>query len=132
MSDAENVRKFLKELRTNPRARNLVKNFRAPASDEEAAAGYVRLAEALGYSIPPEKMKAGLQALEEEVRSRSTGVENAVGRIGEEELEDVSGGSSGAWYPMYCQEQFVENEWCWYADSCSGVINNYTEILEET
>ena len=127
----DKVSKFLKELQTDPNIHRLARSIRPPKNDEEAVNGYIRLAEELGYAISREEMAEGLAALAREQRKQSDGTGKAVSRVDEEELELVAGGFEDAWYPTYCKDQFVEGQWCWYADSCSRVINDYGEVISE-
>ena len=125
----DKVKKFLKVLQIDPNAQRLARRMQTPESDEEAVDGYVRLAETLGFDISHTEMAEGLQTLAKEQHGKTARTEKRIGRISEEELEDVSGGSQGAWYPAYCKDQFVEGQWCWYADSCAQVINYYDDVI---
>lgn len=131
ISSPDQVRKFMKVLQTDLRVQRLARSLRAPETDEEAIESYVRLAAASGFTISREEMAKGLESLAQEKREQSAAAEKATGRLEEEELDRVVGGYPGAWYPAYCKDQFVENQWCWYADSCTGVINNYSDVIDE-
>ena len=127
----DNVRRFLKALQTDPRAQRIARGFTAPTNDDEAVKGYTRLSEALGFSIPEEEMRTGLQSLAAEMRDKTERNIKKTGRLAEEDLDGVAGGNPGAWYPSYCKDVFVEDQWCWYADSCAAVINHYDEVIQE-
>ena len=126
---AKKVRKFLKELQTDPNIHRLARNIEPPANDEEAVDGYIRLAEELGHAISREEMAEGLKTLAQEQRKQSEQTGKTISIVDEEELDKVAGGFEDAWYPTYCKDQFVEGQWCWYADSCSQVINDYGEVI---
>ena len=131
VASVDRVKKFLKALQTNLPAQQMARSFDMPQNDEEAVEGYVRLARKMGLDISREEMTAGLHSLTQAVRENTASAEQKIVQIQEEDLDEVTGGTSGAWYPSYCQELFEEDKWCWYADACSGPINNYTDVIEE-
>ena len=117
------VKEFLKVLSQDQKAQALLRQEREPASAEEAAARYAAIAEKLGFSLPEEQMLAFLK--EQEERQKKLTAETAEqfekAALSEDALDEVAGGKGDD----ACTETFDAGEWCWFADSCSYVINLY-------
>ena len=108
------VQKFLETLRTDPKARELIKAMPVPKNDQEAADGYAGLAKELGFDLTVDEIMEGLKSLEQKQKAQSDKV-----TLDADELDRVAGGKDG------CSDTHVPGEWCWFTDSCSYVILYY-------
>ena len=45
------------------------------------------------------------------------------------DLDKVAGGADGDTHPDMYDSSFSEGEWCWFSDSCSYVISDYSDYL---
>ena len=116
------ISKFLKTLNQDAEAKELLRNQPKPASDEEAAAAYVCVAEKMGFSVTKEEMLNSLKGLELIQRMKTGHSEADVKKaLDENDLEQVAGGGEDP----RCLDSFSPGEWCWFSDSCSYIITGY-------
>ena len=88
----EEAKKFLQELKTNERGKELLKAKGKPQNAEECAAFYAEAAEALGYHFSAEDIKAAVEDLKREQLARSDAAEKEIRELDPEELDKVAGG----------------------------------------
>ena len=111
------VQKFLDALRSDPKARELVKAIPAPKNDQEAAEAYVRIAKELGFDLTADEIQAGLKGMEQAQKTQSEKV-----TLDMDDLANVAGGADER-----CDSTFDKGEWCWFSDSCSYLISFYPD-----
>ena len=115
------INEFLLALKQDDRAKELLKNHPKPESDEEAAGVYASIAEKMGFQVTKEDIVEGLKGLEKIQRTKTDAdVKQA---LDEDALEQVAGGGADP----RCSDTFSRGEWCWFTDSCSYVINSYSD-----
>lgn len=113
------IKAFFKALRDDPKAKALLKEMKEPAEAEEAAAAYSAIAEKLGLSLPEDQLRAFLSSRESRCRELAEQAEKKA--LDEEAMDQVAGGADH----NECDTTFTDNEWCWFSDYCSVVINGY-------
>ena len=85
---------FLKALRTDPKAKELLKESGEPANAEEAAEQYAAIAEKLGFDVKKENILRFLNAKEKLHQAQTMNAESAVKEaLDEEALDSVAGGA---------------------------------------
>ena len=113
------IKKFLKTLATDPKARELLKGSSA-STIEEIAKVYAGAAKELGFQVEKAELVKFLEAEEKYSKEKAAKAEQTVKEaLNEDELETVAGGG--------CADTFAPGEWCFFTDSCSVVINYYTD-----
>ena len=131
----ENIMQFLKALKTDPRAAELVKGRATPRNDQEAIASYAELAQALGCSLSKEEITEALSAMVRERKEKTAKTESEIGKlvIHEEALDQVAGGaidfmpdgSPERADKKACSATYDSGDWCWWTDMCDNLIDLY-------
>ena len=116
----EKIKALMEAVKNDTKAMEMVKALGAPKNDEEAVAGYLKVAETLGFSITKEELYEGLKAIMAEQKAASDFTAEKIS-LEEAELEHVAGGTNGA-----CSDTYTDGEWCWFTDSCSLIISYYS------
>ena len=79
----EKTLEILKEIKADPKAKELFKGMEKPKSPDEAIAAYAQVAEKLGYGITEKDIR---EAIKQEETKRKAKIDKVV--AGMEELED--------------------------------------------
>ena len=116
------MKDFLDKIKNDPEVKEMIKALPVPKNDEEALAGYQSVAKQLGFDLSKEDVIAALKALAEEQRAKTDKIS-----LDDEALEHVAGGAGNE----LCHDTFDEGEWCWFTDSCSYVITDYSAELRK-
>ena len=116
------LKELLAKLKKDPKAIELLKAAKEPATIDEAADLYVSIGNQLGIKVSREAVLAYMksrQALQQKVTENAE--KNVKKALDEEDLDAVAGGGELACASTYDHS----GEWCWVSDSCSMVINYY-------
>ena len=117
----EEVRKFLEEMKTNPKAKQMIENLVVPRNDKQAIEGYYSVAKALNYSFSPEELTEGLIDVAKEKKEKTKEAANQVKQsVSEEDLDQVAGGQL-----LSCESTADPGEWCWLSDYCDVIVTDY-------
>jgi hypothetical protein len=101
----------------------MMKAAKEPPNMEEAAAQYAEIAEKAGISVTKEAIQELLEEKEKVQQAATAKAESAVKEaLDPEDLDQVAGGKDPR-----CADSFNRGEWCWFTDSCSYVINSYSD-----
>ena len=120
----EEVKQFLQEISTDPKAKGLMKGMKEPENVREAAAVYHEVAEKLGYQLTKNDIKTILAFMEKNQKEQTAKTECSVKQaLDDSALDAVAGGGEN--YDN-CDSTAYEGEWCWFSDSCSLIINYYS------
>lgn len=113
---------LLQQMKTDPRAAELVRGMPAPTNDEEAIACYTDLAVKLGSDMSKEEITEGFRALSREQQARTEAARREMEKaaVGEDALDVVAGGATGKDREPY------DDDYCWWSDSCDRMINFYS------
>ena len=128
---------FLKELQSSPKAKELTAGMKTPESEEETARVYTDLAKKLGYSLTAEEIQKAAKVLAEEQRSKTAKAIDSMEKtpLSEDALEAVAGGEGDgnreAIGNSGCDSTHSPGEWCWFNDSCSYLIWDYSDPYTE-
>ena len=116
------VKELLEKLKKDPKAIELLKAAKEPATIEEAADLYVSIGNQLGINVTRAAVLAYLKGRQVLQQKLTENAEKSVKEaLGDEALEAVAGGGE-----LACESTYDHNgEWCWASDSCSLVINYY-------
>ena len=90
----ETAIKFLRELRTNEKAKELLQGRERPKSKDEAIKAYVEIAAELGEDISPEDFARALEEIEAEIHQRTEAVSSDMQELKDDDLGDVAGGGA--------------------------------------
>ena len=124
----EQAREFLRALRTDPRAKELLSERQIPESDAEASEAYAEIAGKLGYALTAEQIAAEAESIAQELLAASAEAEDDARELDSQELEMVVGGDDDPCknHQHYsCSSTFEDGEWCWFSDACETIINKY-------
>lgn len=113
----ESAVKFLRGLRTNEKAKELLQGREKPKSKEDVIKAYVEVAAELGERISAEDLAAAMEALEAEIHQKTEAAASEMKELNDDEVDNVAGGEKG------CVNDY--EGWCWLNDMCYAVNNRY-------
>ena len=117
----ESAIKFLRELKTNEKAKELLEGRERPKNKDEALKAYAEIAAELGEEISPEDFARALEEIEAEIHQKTEAVSADMEELKDDDLENVAGGKENP----ECKETVDYSEWCGINDSCSIGWNFY-------
>ena len=115
----ESAIKFLRELKTNEKAKDLLQGREKPKSKEDAIKAFAEVAKELGEDISPEDFAQALEEIEAEIHQKTKAVSADMQELEDDDVENVAGGTIECGEPM----QRLINRFCWDNDVCSIYIN---------
>ena len=115
----ESAIKFLRELRTNEKAKELLQGMERPKNRDDAIKAYAEIAKELGEDISPEDFAQALEEIEAEIHQKTEAVSADMVELEDDDVENVAGGTIECGEPM----QRLINRFCWDNDVCSIYIN---------
>ena len=115
----ESAIKFLRELKTNEKAKDLLQGRERPKTKEDAIKAYAEVAKELGEDISPEDIAKALEEIEAEIHQKTEAVSADMVELEDDDVENVAGGTIECGEPM----QILINRFCWENDVCSIHIN---------
>ena len=118
----ESAIKFLRELKTNEKAKELLEGRERPKSKDDAIKAYVEIAAELGEDISPEDFARALEEIEAEIHQRTEAVSADMVELQDDDLEGVAG---GYWEENGCADTYSLLSLCWEIDYCYFSISNY-------
>lgn len=113
----ESAVKFLRGLKTNEKAKELLQGREKPKSKEDVIKAYVEVAAELGERISAEDLAAAMEALEAEIHQKTEAAASEMKELNDDEVGNVAGGEKG------CVNDY--EGWCWLNDMCHAVNNRY-------
>ena len=117
------IEEFIEEIRTSPRAAELLNGKEAPKTPEEAVEMFAAVAKELGYDLTAEELGAYIREQDEARRARTDDQAEGVRRLDDSEVAEVSGGGEHA----DCKDTFKDYENCWFNDACDAVLHSYPD-----
>lgn len=118
----ESAIKFLRELRTNEKAKELLQGRKKPKSKEDVIKAYVEIATALGEDISAEDIAQALEEIEAEIHQKTEAVSADMVELEDDDLEGVAGGfyTYVNWVQVYdkCVYDFKDTS-CASEDACT-------------
>ena len=118
----ESAIKFLRELRTNEKAKELLQGRERPKTKEDAIKAYAEVAKELGEDISPEDITQALKEIEAEIHQKTEAVSADMQELKDDDVENVAGGI----HPeiLKCGEAMQAIfDLCWKNDVCSISVN---------
>ena len=115
----ESAIKFLRELKTNEKAKELLQGRETPKNKEDAIKAYAEVAKELGEDISAEDITQALKEIEAEIHQKTEAVSADMVELEDDDVENVAGGTIECGEPM----QRLINRFCWENDVCSIHIN---------
>ena len=88
----ETAIKFLRELRTNEKAKELLQGMEKPKNKDDAIKAYAEIAAKLGEDISQEDFAWSLEEIEKEIHQRTETVSADMEELEDDDLEGVAGG----------------------------------------
>lgn len=113
----ESAVKFLRGLRTNEKAKELLQGREKPKSKEDVIKAYVEVAAELGERISAEDLAAAMEALEAEIHQKTEAAASEMKELNDDDVEKVAGGAE------WCENDF--EGWCSSNDFCVIFENKY-------
>ena len=95
----ESAIKFLRELRTNEKAKELLQGRERPKNREDTIKAYAEVAAELGEDISAEDFAEALEEIEAEIHQKTEAVSANMIDLEDDDVEDVAGGG-----PIDCEE----------------------------
>ena len=140
----ESAIKFLRELRTNEKAKELLRGRERPKDKEDAIKAYAEVAAELGEDISPEDFAQVLEEIEAEIHQKTETVSSDMKELEDDDLQDVAGGfyrididakkkestlralKISSYEKVYnqCRSDYVDTN-CWRSDACSVTVHYY-------
>ena len=117
----ESAIKFLRELKTNEKAKELLQGRERPKSKDEAIKAYAEIAAELGEDISPEDFARALEEIEAEIHQKTEAVSADMVELDDDDLEGVAGGKD---HPE-CENTVDYSDWCGLNDWCVNFDNQY-------
>lgn len=131
----EKVKAFFDEIKTDPKAAELLNGMEPPKTAEEEAAAYLAAAKELGYDMTAEDLAAYMQEAAEEQKRKTEANAAEIELLPDEELENAVGGSCNSvtteGYCLVkskkeeCKYTFHHRENCWFTDACDMLFLFY-------
>lgn len=116
----ETVKEFLKELKSNPKAAELLKGKEAPKSAEEQLATLTDAAKALGYDLTAEDFSAFMEEQAAALKARTEAQVKGIQTLDDSEVSAVSGGED-----HFCADTYKKGEFCFVLDYCEVLSYRY-------
>ena len=88
----ESAIKFLRELKTNEKAKELLQGMERPKNRDDAIKAYAEVAKELGEDISPEDIAKALEEIEAEIHQKTEAVSADMVELKDDDLEGVAGG----------------------------------------
>ncbi len=129
----EEIKKFLLAISKDQKVKDMMKGSEEPKTMEEASELYYGIAQKLGCKFSKEELLETMKKVENAKKITAEKVKEKVKKALEEaDLNVVAGGvctNTVDADPIHsaCQDTFNYGEWCWMSDSCSMVINDYSD-----
>ena len=118
----EKTLEILKEMKADPKAKELFEGMEKPKSPDEAIAAYAQVAEKLGYGITVEDIREAIAQEEARRKARNDKVVSDIAELDDDEVEDVAGGIHPEF--LKCGEAMQAIfDLCWKNDVCSISVN---------
>ena len=118
----ESAVKFLRELRTNEKAKELLQGRERPKNKEDAIKAYAEVAKELGEDISPEDFAQALEEIEAEIHQKTKAVSADMEELKDDDLEGVAGGYGAE---NGCAGTFSAFSSCDEVDYCFFSISHY-------
>ena len=119
----ETAIKFLRELRTNEKAKELLQGMEKPKNKDDAIKAYAEVAKELGEDISAEDITQALKEIEAEIHQKTEAVSANMIDLEDDDLEDVAGGTTPLPSSGGCGLTQKILDMCWKNDVCSVGIN---------
>ena len=118
----ESAIKFLRELKTNEKAKELLEGRERPKSKDEALKAYAEVAKELCEDISPEDFAEALEKIEAEIHQKTKAVSADMEELKDDDLEGVAG---GYYHEDGCVETYSIFSSCDKVDYCFFSITYY-------
>ena len=121
----EELKKFLEEIRTNPRANEMINGMEKPESPEELAACYAKIAKELGYTLTEDDILEGVKTIAEDMIAMTEKHKAEMDKLDMDEMNKVAGGLPCHNTFDKCSDTFKDEENCWWNDGCNAARIHY-------
>ena len=113
----EKTLEILKEMKADPKAKELFEGMEKPTSPDEAISAYAQVAEKLGYGITAEDIREAVKQEETIRKAKTDKVVADMEELKDDDLEGVAGGKEND----ACANtvDISISGWCWSNDWCA-------------
>ncbi len=119
----DKITKLLEEMRTNPKAKELIQEAGVPKTEEEFIRLYTEIASKLGFDATEEEIRAGIAAL---IRERREKTAADIEKLSDVEVEKAVGGDKGH---SECKDTYLDRENCRLDDGCDHFYHDYNGYI---
>ena len=98
----ESAIRFLKELRTNEKAKDLLQGLGKPASIEDKIKACAKIAHDLGEDVSYEDLADALEEIEAGIRHKADAASAQMVKLEDDDVENVAGGEGWCWSDYWC------------------------------
>ena len=125
----EKTLEILKEMKADPKAKELFEGMEKPKSLDEMVSAYAQIAEKLGYNITAEDIREVAKQEDTKRKAKTDKVVSDMEALEDDDLEGVAGGyyyyfNRGIRKYDQCVSDFTETN-CRITDACENFVNNY-------
>ena len=119
----EKTLEILKEMKADPKAKELFEGMEKPTSPDEAISAYAQIAEKLGYGITTEDIRGAIEQEEDERKARTDKVVADMQELKDDDVENVAGGIQPDIILKCGKAMQAVFDICWKNDVCSISVN---------
>ena len=123
---AENVKKILEALQSDPRAQELIKAVERPEDIDGELRIYAEVASELGYDITSEELKDYMEKAAALTTQKTETAASQIEELPDEVLDKVAGGKKDH---DTCKDTYKDKENCWVNDGCDNIFNKYDDYV---
>ena len=98
----ESAIRFLREMRSNEKTKDLLQGLGKPASIEDKIKACAKIAHDLGEDVSYEDLADALEEIEAGIRHKAEAASSDIAELEDEDVENVAGGDGWCWSDYWC------------------------------
>ena len=120
---SEKTLEILKEMKADPKAKELFEGMEKPTSPDEAISAYAQVAEKLGYGITEKDIREAIAQEEARRKAKTDKVVADMQELKDDDVENVAGGIQPDIILKCGKAMQAVFDICWKNDVCSISVN---------
>ena len=98
----ESAIRFLREMRSNEKAKELLQGLKIPESKEDKIKACAKIAHDLGEDVSYEDLADALEEIEAGIRHKAEAASSDIAELEDVDVENVAGGDGWCWSDYWC------------------------------